>query len=85
MDAAELGEQPEPVEPRQQQVEHDELVRAFGGETQSGRPVLGTVDDEAFGFEPDAQELENPRLVLDDENPHLIPPGADPTTVSLRV
>src|SRR5581483_7180499 len=68
--APELGEQPHPVEPRQQQVEDDELVRLGEPEAQTGRAVLDAVDRKALGLEPQSQELEDPRFVLDDQDPH---------------
>src|SRR5581483_1150139 len=57
-------------EPRQQQVEDDELVRLGETEPQAAGAVLGAVDRKALGLAPKPQELEDPRFVLDDQDPH---------------
>src|SRR5581483_1881265 len=68
-----LGQQAQAVDARQQQVEDDELVRSAERELEPCRPVLGGVDHEPLGLEPQPEEIQDPRLVLDDENPHPRP------------
>ena len=68
--AAQLGEETEPVEAGQQQIEDDELVRLGQRCREPRGAVLDAVDDEALGLEPEPQELEDPRLVLDYQDLH---------------
>jgi hypothetical protein len=58
------------VELRQQQIEDDELVRLGEGASEPHGTVLGAVDHKALRLESKSQEVENPGLVLDDQNAH---------------
>ena len=68
--APQLGEETEPVEAGQQQIEDDELVRLGQRCCEPRGAVFDAVDDEPLGLEPEPQELEDPRLVLDDQDLH---------------
>src|SRR5438034_890769 len=61
----------EPVELREQQVKDDEVVPSPGGLLNAGAAVGRAVDGEAFSLEAAGQERQDPRLVLDDKDPHL--------------
>ena len=65
-----LREQAQTVDARQEQVEDHEFVRAVERKSQAGGAVLGGVDDEALRLESQSQEVEDPGLILDDENAH---------------
>ena len=68
-----LAQDAQPVESRQQQVEDDEVVRALRRASQRVEPVQRGVDREALGLEAAREEREDPRLVLDDQDPHSPP------------
>ena len=70
-----LREQAKPVQARQEQVEDDELVRLGKGALEPGGSVVCAVHDEPLRLEAQAQELENPGFVFDDQDPHLQAPG----------
>ena len=55
--------------------EHDEVIAVVQRALQTARAVGGAVDREALRLEPSRQKREDPRLVLDDQDPHL-PAGA---------
>ena len=67
---AQVVQQMQAVELRQQQIEDDELVRLGEGARKPDGSVLGAVDHKALGLESKSQEVENPGLVLDDQNAH---------------
>ena len=64
-------EQSQPVDPRQEQVEQDEVVLRREREAEAGGPVLGAVHDETLGLQSFAEEFQDPRLILDDEHSHV--------------
>ena len=70
---AQLVEQTESVQAWEQQVEHDELVRLGERQAQPGGSVVCRVDREPLRLEPQPQELEDARLVLDDQDSHARP------------
>ena len=71
-----LGQDAKAVEPGQEEIEDDQVVLRLEGLPKPDDAVLGTVDHEALGLEPVAQELPDPGLVFDNEDPHVrIPHG----------
>ena len=68
--AVQLAQDAQAVEPREEEVEQDEVV---GMATRPFEPlgsVLGAVDEEAFSLQSSRQEPEDAGLVLDDQDPH---------------
>ena len=63
-------EQAQAVEPRQEQIEDHELIRAVERKSKADGAVLGGVHDEALSLESQSQEVEDPGLILDHENAH---------------
>src|SRR5690242_13950351 len=63
----------EAVELRKQQVEDDQVVGAADSALDSGLPVAGPVNREAFRLEAARKERQDPRLVLDDQDAHASP------------
>jgi hypothetical protein len=57
-----------PVEARQHDVEDDEVGREVPGELQPGLAVLSDVDLVPVTFEAAAQQVEDVRFVVDDED-----------------
>ena len=53
----------------QTEVEEDELVRALQGQVEPFRPVVGRVDAEPLGLQGARDEADDPRLVVDYEDP----------------
>jgi hypothetical protein len=78
----ERAEQTQPVEPRQEQIEDDEVVALRFGQAQTLLAVSRAQDCEAFGLEPTRNEIQDSRLIFDDENPQLLPAGATLTHFS---
>ena len=58
------------VDPGEHQVEHDRVVLVLPREPQPVGAVVGHVDGEALGLEPDPQGPREPLLVVDDEYAH---------------
>ena len=57
-----------PVEARQQEVQHDQLVAAGLRQLHSADPVRGTVHPEPLGRQSAGDEADDPRLVVDDQD-----------------
>jgi hypothetical protein len=57
-----------PVQARQEQIEHDELVDAGAGQLETPAPVRRAVHAEPFGREGSGHETEDHRFVVDHED-----------------
>ena len=66
----------EPIQSRQEQVEHDQFVGLGESQAEPSGSVVRGVNPEPFRLEPQAQELEDAGLVLDDQDSHLKPARA---------
>ena len=64
-----MAQHAEPVDARQQQVEHDEVVVLVAQAAERLRAVRGAVDRESLSTESTRHERENPGLVFNDQNP----------------
>src|SRR5581483_7932811 len=68
-----LAEHGEPVDRRQQQVEHDEVPRIAERQAQAFATVLRRSDGVALGLEAPGEERQDSRFVLDHEDTHRSP------------
>src|SRR6266508_6563499 len=68
-----LGHQPAQhrgaVHPRHEQVEDDQVVTTLERLVETVGTVVGRIDQEALGLQPSHHEPEDPRFVVDDQNP----------------
>ena len=74
----ELLQHPEAVQPREEQVEDDEVPLAGARERQARRPVVGGGHAVSLGLEPPADECLDARLVLDQQDLHRSPFDSNP-------
>src|SRR5438874_3434720 len=81
----ERAEHAQPVEPRQEQVEDDEVAADRFGKAEPLLAVSRSENGETFGLEPARHEVQDPRLIFDDENPHLLPASATLTHLLLTL
>ena len=68
-----LVEHSEPVHPREEQVEDDEIPFSGARERETVRPVVGRDDSVPLRLEAAPNERLNARLVLDQQDPHRSP------------
>ena len=68
--AFELVQHAEAVDPRQEQIEQDEVVGVALRALQTLAAVARSVDRKTLRFEPSCEEPEDPRLILDHQDPH---------------
>ena len=68
--ALQLPQDLQPVEPRQQQVEHDEVPARPRRQVEPLAPVAGRDDRVPLGLETAGEERLDSSLVLDDQDPH---------------
>src|SRR5215211_178631 len=68
-----LPQDGQPVQARQQQVEHDEVVPVAARAGKAGAAVARPVNDEPLRLQTARKEGEDSRLVLDDQDPHRSP------------
>lgn len=70
--ALQLSEHVQPAGAWQQEVEDDQVELLLDSTAEPGFAVALRVDDEAFGHQASPDERSNSRLVLDDQDPHLL-------------
>src|SRR5262249_37178487 len=73
--ALQLTQDLQPVEARQQQVEHHEVPAESGRQAEPLVSVSGGHDGVTLGLETAGEERLDSSLVLDDQDPHSRPPG----------
>src|SRR5439155_24483007 len=64
----ERAEHTQPVEARQEQVEDDQVAAQSFGKAEPLLAVSRSENGEAFGLESTRDEVQDPRLIFDDEN-----------------
>ena len=58
------------VEPGEQQIEQNEVVRVALRTLEALAAIASAVDHETLGLQPSCEEAEDSRLILDHQNPH---------------